>query len=154
MNSNPLLSALHKMDKEMGLFPPCTEASSAETTPIQLILSFYRPGYIRPHLYSLGRKQIMFFTTTMSVSVTVSTSKRKTRPVLTLAQLHSSEFPIQRLPPNKTLGETKSRSCFTPGWAQPPLLQHQERGQGSSSPQLITGKGNLMRKGEECKEFR
>lgn len=139
MNSNPLLSALHKMDKEMRLFPPCPEASSAETTPIQLILSFYRPGHIRPHLYSLGRKQIMFFTTTMSVSVTVSTFKRKTRPVLTMAQFHSSEFPIQRLPPNTTLRETKGRSCFTPGWAQPPLLQCQERGQDSPSSSPTNG---------------
>lgn len=138
MNSNPVLSALSKMDKGVRLFPPSIEASSAETTPIQLILSFYRAGYIRPHLYSLGRKQIMFFTTTMSVSVTVSTSKRKTRPVLTTALFHSSEFPIQRLPPSKTPGETKSRAYFTPGWARPPLLEPQERGQGSSSPQLVT----------------
>lgn len=109
-------------------------SSSAETTPVQLIQSFYRAGYIWSHLYSLGRKQIMFFTTTMSVSVTVSTSKRKTRPVLTMALFHSSEFPVQRLSPNKTLGETKGRACFTPGWAQPPLLQRQE---SISSPQLI-----------------
>lgn len=142
MNSNPLLSALHKKDKEMRLFPPSTEASSAETTPVQLIQSFYRAGYIWSHLYSPGRKQIMFFTTTMSVSVTVSTSKRKTRPVLTMALFHSSEFPVQRLSPNKTLGETKGRACFTPGWAQPPLLQRQESTRAPAAPSSSLNNGH------------